>query len=337
MSAKDGKLSFRATDLEISQVIYVPATVTTDGNVAVTHRTLLEITSEIPEGEIDFEVDDALKVRINTSFGSYSIMGKPAEEFPSLPSVDNQQTVQMPASLLKRVIDKTTFAASREELKPSLMGVLFHFLETEIMAVATDGHRLVKHQCTGYKGDSYQGDNIVPVKFLSILSTYLDNDETVTLNIGDNHIMMEGHETALYSRIIDERFPEYESVFPKDNDKFLKIDRDVFLAAVRRVSIFSNKSTRQIALRLSPDGMEITTEDVETVSSARETLSCEYEGEPLVIGYNSNYIHDLVSHIDSSTVRMEFRSPVTAAVIYPDQQQENEELVMLLMPIRLND
>ena len=337
VSAIDGKLSFQATDLEISQVIYVPATITTDGSVAITHRTLLEITSEIPEGEIEIEVDDALKVQINTSFGSYSIMGKPSEEFPSLPNIDNQQTVHLLASLLKRVIEKTSFAASRDELKPSLMGVLFHFLEVELLLVATDGHRLAKHKCTGFSGEGYQGDNIVPVKFLNILSAYIEGDEMVTLNIGDNHIMMEGRETTLYSRIIDERFPEYESVFPKDNDKFLKVNREAFLSAVKRVSIFSNKTTRQIALRLSPEGMEVTTEDVETVSSARETLSCEYEGDPLVIGYNSSYLHDLISHIDGSTVHMEFRSPVTAAVVYPEQQQENEELIMLLMPIRLND
>jgi len=335
--AKEGKLSLRATDLEISQVIFIPSEVAIEGSVVIQHRTLLEITSEIPEGEITIEVDKSHKVRISTSFGSYSIMGKPTEEFPSLPSVDDHQLVCLPAATLKRIIEKTAFSTSRDELKPSLMGVLFSFRESDFLAVATDGHRLVKYLFKDYKGESFKGSSILPVKFLNILSTYLDDEETITLSIGENHIMMEGSETTLYSRLIDERFPEYDSVFPKDNDKLLKIDRESFLSAVRRVSIFSNKSTHQIALKLSPEGFEITTEDVETVSSARETLPCEYEGEPLVVGYNSNYLHDLISHIDSSSVHMELRSAVTAAIVYPDKQQEKEELMMLLMPIRLND
>ncbi len=337
MSAEDDKLSLRATDLEISQVIFMPSDVVANGSIAVPHRTLLEIASEVPEGEIVFEVDSSNKVTLSTSSGSYSIMGKPTDEFPSLPIIDDRQSVCLSAAALKRVIEKTAFSASRDELKPSLMGVLFYFHDSEFLSVATDGHRLVKYMFLDYKGDSFQGSSILPVKFLNILSNYLDDNDTITLIIGENHIMMEGSETTIYSRLIDERFPEYDSVFPKDNDKLLKIDRESFLSAVRRVSIFSNKSTRQIALKLSPDSLEITTEDVETVSSARETLPCEYEGDPLVIGFNSNYFHDLVSHIDSSTVHIEFRSPVTAAIIYPEQQQEKEELVMLLMPIRLND
>lgn len=291
----------------------------------------------MPEGEIEIEVGDDRKVLINTSFGTYSIMGKQVEEFPSIPELDNHQMVQLAASLLKRVIDKTAFAASREELKPSLMGVLFQIREDSFKAVATDGHRLVKHIRNDYKGEGYQGDNIVPVKFLQILSAYLEGDEQITLYIGDNHIMMESQETKVFTRIIDERFPDYESVFPKDNDKSLKIDRQEFLSAIKRVSIFSNKTTHQIALRLSSDEIEITTEDVETISTARESLSGEYKGEALVVGYNSNYFRDILSHVDSSNVLVELRSPVSAAVIYPEEQEESEELAMLLMPIRLND
>jgi DNA polymerase-3 subunit beta len=337
VSAEGDRLNLRATDLEISQVIYIPASVKAEGSVAVQHRTLLDITSEMPEGDIEVEVDDDRKVQINTSFGSYSIMGKPVEEFPSLPDVDNTQSIKMPAAILKRVIEKTAFATSRDELKPSLMGVLFQFHEDGFRAVATDGHRLVKHFRTDLQGDGYQGDNILPVKFLNILQNYLNGDEEITLKIGDNHIVMEGEEAILYTRIIDERFPDYDSVFPKDNDKNLQVNRDELASALRRVSIFSNKTTHQIALRLSTEGLEITTEDVETVSTAREELKCEYEGDPLVVGYNSNYLRDLITHIDGSTVLMEFRTPVSAAVIYPQEQHKDEVLSMLLMPIRLND
>ncbi len=271
-STEEGKLSLRATDTEISQVMIIPADISADGTVVVPHRMLLEITSEMPEGELQFEVSDDRRVQITTSFGSYSIMGKPLEEFPALPEVDTQQVVEIPAAVLKRVIDKTVFAVSRDELKPSLQGVLFKFGKDSISAVATDGHRLARYTKTQLSDSGYSGDNIIPAKFLGILGSYLENDETVTLNIGDTHIMMRSQETVLYSRIIEERFPDYESVFPKDNDKSLKVDRDEILAAARRVSIFSNKTTHQIALKLKADSLEVSTEDAETVSAARETL-----------------------------------------------------------------
>ena len=337
VTSEGHRLSLRATDLEISQVVYIPANISAEGSVAIQHRTLTDITSEMPEGELEVEVDDNRKVQISTSFGSYSVMGKPVEEFPSLPVMDGQQSVPFPAALLKRVIDKTTFAVSRDELKPSLMGVLFQFREDGFLAVATDGHRLVKHHRSDHTGNGFQGSTIVPVKFLNILSGYLEGDDPVTLNIGENHLMVESPEMQLFTRIIDERFPDYEGVFPDDNDKTLKIARDEFLSAVRRVSIFSNKTTHQIALKLSDNGLEIATEDVETVSSARETLPCEYTGEPLVVGYNSNYVRDIVSHLDSPNIWVELRSPVSAAVFHPEAQETGEELTMLLMPIRLND
>ncbi len=335
--AEDGKLSLRATDLEISQITTLAANVSTEGSVAIPHRTLLEITSEMPEGDLSFEASENHQVQITTSFGSYSIMGKPVEEFPALPEVDTQQAVSISAPLLKRIIDKTAFAVSRDELKPSLQGVLFRFGEESLQAVATDGHRLVRFINTQFAGSDFVGDNIIPGKFLGILGTYLENDDEVKLNIGENHIMIQSQETVLYTRIIEERFPDYESVFPKENTKNMKVDRDEVLAAVRRVSIFSNKTTHQIAFQLNGDGLKVSTEDVETVSNAQETLPCEYSGEPLTIGYNANYLRDILSHIDSSTILVELDSPVTAAIFYPDQQKEKEELTMLLMPIRLNE
>jgi DNA polymerase-3 subunit beta len=337
ISTEDERLSIRATDLEISQVIYIPSKTEGAGSIAIQHRTLLEITNEISEGEMEIEVSEEGKVNITTTTGTYSIMGKPVDEFPSLPEIDDQQTVQIAAPILKRIIDKTAFAVSRDELKPSLLGVLFQFQEEGLRAVATDGHRLVKHIRTDYGDGGYRGDNIIPVKFLNILHSYLDTDETITLNISDNHIMMDSKETALFTRIIDERFPDYDSVFPTDNDKKMTISRGDFVAAVKRVSIFSNKTTHQIALRISEEALEVTTEDVETVSSGREKLECKYEGEDLLIGYNSNYLRDILNHVDSDEIIMEFRSPVSAAVVFPVEQQENEELTLLLMPIRLND
>lgn len=337
VSTNDGQLSLQATDLEISQVINLDANISADGSIAVSHRTLLDITSEMPEGELQIEVSDDRRVKLSTSFGNYSIMGKPPEEFPALPVIEGHHTVSISAELLASIIEKTAFAVSRDELKPSLLGVLFRFGDDGLKAVATDGHRLVRFFKSDFDPGDYRGDNIVPVKFLNILSSYLVGEEMVSLNIGENHIMINSKETQLYTRIIEERFPDYESVFPQDNDKKVIISRSELLSTVKRVSIFSNKTTHQIAFRLDQDGLEVSTEDVETVSSARETVSCEYEGDPLLIGYNSNYLRDILHHMDFETICGEFKSAVSAAIFYGQEPKENEVITMLLMPIRLND
>lgn len=337
LSTEGGKLSIRATDLEISQVINLEASIDGEGSVAVPHRTLLDITNEMPEGELQIEVMEDRRINISTTFGNYSLMGKPTEEFPALPVIEGHHSVPISAGLLASVISKTSFAVSRDELKPSLMGVLFRFTDSGLRAVATDGHRLVRFNKSDFDSGDYHGENIIPVKFLNILGTYLTGEEEVTLNIGENHIMVQSQDTDLYTRIIEERFPDYESVFPQDNDKKVKLSREELLATVRRVSIFSNKTTHQIAFRLDQDGLEVSTEDIETVSNAREKLSCEYEGDPLLIGYNSNYLRDILMHLDGDRLIGEFKTAVSAAIFYHEQTQENEELTMLLMPIRLND
>ncbi len=337
ISTESGKLKLCATDLEISQVIELAADIYSDGSVAVPHRTLLDITTEMPQGELNIEVSEDRKLQLSTNFGSYSIMGKSAEEFPALPNLDNKSEVSLDSELLRFVIEKTSFAVSKDELKPSLMGVLFSFGEEDFKAVATDGHRLVRFIKNDFRPGDYVGDNIIPVKFLSILLPYLHSDEQVSLNISDRHIMVNTGDTTLYTRIIEERFPDYESVFPASSDKKLVIRRDDLLSAVRRVSIFSNKTTHQIAFNLDGNQLVITTEDIETVSTARETLTCDYDGETLVIGYNSAYLRDIIAHINAEEVIGEFTSAVSAALFFGPDQDESETLTMLLMPIRLND
>ena len=337
LSAKGNSLALRATDLEISQIITIEATISTEGELAVPHRTLLEITSELPEVDLEFEVSSGQKVQLTTPFGSYSIMGKPVSEFPSLPEVNRKQAVEISGPLLRRVIDKTSFAVSRDDIKPSLMGVLFRFSEDKFTAVATDSHRLVRFIWNEKLPGEYLGDNIVPVKFLNILSGYLEDVEVVTFNIGDNHIMVHSGNTELFTRIIEERFPDYESVFPQDNDKILSVKRDDLLAAVKRVSIFSNRTTHQLSLTLNPGTITLATEDAETVSAANEKVEADYEGEELVLGYNAHYLRDVISHLDGETIKADFKSSVSAALFHPTEQAPGEEITMLLMPIRLSD
>ncbi len=288
----------RATDLEITIVANLPTSIEKNGSIAVPLQTLLDVTNELPESaRITLSSDENNKIEMVTDVGVYDIMGKPAEEFPAIPEVDNRKSVGISSDALSDLIRNTSFAVSRDELKPALTGVLFRFGQAELTGVATDGHRLVR-----------------------------DNHMTALIN-GDTY----------FTRIIDERFPDFDSVIPKDNDKELIVDRNEILSAVRRVSIFSNRSTHQIALRLSSDQIKITTEDPEKSSKAEEQINGEYSGEELVIGYNASYLKDILSHARNDKINIKLKTAISAALFHPIEDMENEKLTMLLMPIRLND
>ena len=334
---KDSNLTLRASDIEITLSTTFPVNGQEDGSVAVPSRLIQEIVGEIRDGELTFNATDEGEIKITAGKGKYKIMGRPGEEFPALPSIINQNSILVNSKILSRIIQKTVFAVSRYELKPSLTGVLFEVKADELRSVATDGHRLVYINRKDFSSPDYERQIIVPVKFLNLINTYLTDDNKVSLTISDNHIMMESDSTLIISRIIDERFPDYESVIPKDNDKELKADSDYLSAVLKRVSIFSNKSTHQISLSLNRELSKISTIDLETMSSADEILDVEYSGDDLTIGFNAEYLREIVRNIDTQKVIMKLKTPVSASLVIPENQEENEDLIMLLMPIRLSD
>ncbi len=333
----EDKTVLRSTDLEITIVVDLPASIEETGSAAIPLQTLLEITNELPDGRITIVVSEQHKVELITDTGIYDLMGKPAEEFPALPDIDGRKAIGVSGDIFKAIIEVTKFAVSKDELKPALTGVFFHFGENNLTAVATDGHRLVRYIWKDYQPGEFIGDIIVPRKFLNLFNIFVTSGEPVQLWMGENHLTAAIGPNMIFTRVIDERFPDYESVIPSDNDKILTVDREAMLGAVRRVSIFSNKTTNQIALQLSETGTKITTEDPEKASRAQEELPAKYVGDDLTIGYNATYLRDILSHIQDQTVIVKLKTPISAALFYPEKPEEDSDITMLLMPIRLND
>ncbi len=327
----------RATDLEITIVVHLPASIEETGSAAIPLHTLLEITNELPDSRITIAVNDQNKVELITETGVYDLMGKSAEEFPAVPEVDSSKTLDIDSATLRDVFENTSFAVSHDDLKPALTGVYLKFLPEALTAVATDGHRLVRYIVNDFESDGFEGELIVPRKFINLFLSAAPSGKNVHVWIGENHLTASIGQDRFYTRIIDEMFPNYEGVLPTDNDKTLTVGRDEFLGAVRRVSIFSNKSTNQIALYLDSDGSSISTEDPEKASKAKEGLSCDFNGESITIGYNATYLKDIISHIQNDGVVVKLKTPISAALFYPENQPENRDITMLLMPIRLND
>ena len=333
-TAKDEALEMRTTDLEISLVTRAEASIESPGGVAVPHRTITEITNAMPETDITIEADEENRVIIRTSFGNYDISGAAPEDFPAIPEVDNKKEIKVASSTLKDLIEKTSFALSADELKPALMGALFEVLKNQITAVATDGHRLSICSRSDFSSKGYEGSVIVPKKFLQLVLPYLNDQEEAVLWVGDNHLTISFKKTTIFSRVIDERYPDYKVVLPQDNNKVLTAEREGLLASVRRVSIFSNRATRQVELKISSGEAVITTEDPESASSAQEKIEVEYEGEDIILGFNANYLVDILSHINTEKIVMRLNTPISATLVEPEKQGENEESIMLLMPMR---
>ena len=336
IDASDKKTIFKTTDLEISIQTEIPASLEMAGRTALPLKTLLDITNELPDVRLTIAVDEKNKAVITTDVGEYDLMAKPAEEFPKTPEQKDPTTMSIPGSTLKDVINKTSFAVSRDELKPALTGVLLQVSDSGTVAVSTDGHRLVKYSRSDFKSTGFNRDVIVPKKFLNYLSSHLGDDE-VSLLLAEDHLAAKVGNDVVVTRIVDEKFPNYESVIPNENNKRLVVEKEVLLGAVRRVSIFSNKSTHQVALSLSKDDCKITTEDPEKSSKAQEKIVAKYDGDPITIGYNADYLKDIVSHVGGGEVAVDVSSPVSAALFSSTEVEEQIECVMLLMPIRLND
>ena len=336
IDSNEEKTTLRSTDLEITIQVEISVSLEEAGSTAVPLKTLLDIANELPDTRLTLSSDDKNKVEIKTDNGEYDLMAKPPDEFPASPEIEKAQKIDVSGLMFKKIISSTAFAVSRDELKPALTGVLFRVKNTGVTAVATDGHRLVKYSRTDFNSNGFVGDMIIPRKFLSFMLTQL-SDENIELLIGENHISAKMGNDLVITRIIDERFPDYESVIPKDNHKTLKVEKESLLGAIKRVSIFSNKSTHQVALNLENSLCKITTEDPEKSSKAQEDVFAEYNGDALTIGYNAEYLKDVVTHVDGENIIANFNTAISAALFSAETNQENVENLMLLMPIRLND
>jgi len=332
---KENKLVIRTTDLEISLSIYIDVEGSQDGEVAIPMAKLLEICNAMPEGSLEFETSDIGKLKITNSIGSYTIMGQSPEEYPAKQKLNDATQLKISTENLLLLINNTIYAVSKDDLKPALQGVLFNISTTTTTTVATDGHRLVK-VVLSEKNDGGDVSIIIPSKFLNIIKNRLSSDELLSLSLGEDHIQAEFERFIVSSRIIKEKYPDFESVIPKDNNFKVIVNKNEILDSVKRVSIFSNKTTKQIALGINEDNITLSTEDPENITSGKEVVACKYTGEAITIGYNSTYLKDVLSHCGGEEVHILLKSSLGAG-IFLSGKKEGVEKTTLLMPIRLND
>lgn len=337
LDLQGNKLSLTGTDLEVSIATSLEVQGQTDGAVAVPAKILFEIVRELPDIPLEFDCDSEYHITLNTEKGYYKISGESKDEFPRISVQETLGSFAMDSEKLSRMIDNTIFAVSTDELRTTLMGVLLKVSPNELRMVSTDGHRLVKIVDQTFSADNLDSETIIPTKALNLLQKNMGNTGTTTLKLSEDHVVFELENTTIYSKSIEGQFPNYERVIPPDNDKSLIVNRELLSASVKRVSIFSSSITHQIRLSIADGTMRIRSEDIEFGGEAEETVDIDYSADAMDIGYNAIYLLDILRHLDTEEVEFKIKDPVSAGIIYPSEQREGEEILMLLMPIRLNE
>ncbi|HTP78828.1 MAG TPA: DNA polymerase III subunit beta [Bacteroidota bacterium] len=335
-SLSKSTLRVSATDLEISISATMDVKGVEDGTLAVPARRVMDTLRALPDVQIVFHADQSNnKIKMITDSGEYNLVGESSEEFPAIPQFKAADELSLEGEMLGRMISRTVFSVSTDELRPAMTGVLLQLKGSDLRAVATDGHRLVRINYTGIKHSKLSKDIIVPAKALNLVGRSAQ-EGTSRIAVDSTHIQFSLGNTTLTSRLIEENYPNYESVIPMDNDKNLTVKRETILAAVRRVSLYSSSTTHQVRFSVKKNELRIAAEDVDFGGEAREKIACQYTAEDIEIGFNSTYVVDILSHIESDDVVFRFSTAVRAAIITPAAGRENEDILMLVMPMRLN-
>ncbi len=330
------KLTVVATDLETVMRVQLDIEAKDSGKICIPARILMDSLKNIADQPLTFNIDKNFGIEITSDNGKYKVMGENPDNFPKEPSPDDTTSFTMASSALLTAINKTLFAVSNDDLRPAMTGVFFELDKKGIQFVATDAHRLVRYKRTDSKSpknDSF----IVPRKPLNLLKAALpDNDDEITLSYNSNHLFVKHGTTQMSCRLIDARFPDYKVVIPTDNPYKLTVNKNDFQGALRRVSVFSNKSTNQVALMIAGSKLELKAQDIDFSFEGDERMKCQYDGEDLTIAFNAKFLIEMLNAADGDEVKIELSTPTKAGILKPTEQEEGEELLMLVMPLMLN-
>lgn len=331
------KLTVSASDLETTMSSTIEVDSEFEGSVALPARLLLDTLKTFPEQPLTFVVEDNNTVEISSNHGKYALAYADGAEFPNTVDVEDPSETIIMGDILASAISKTIFAAGNDDLRPVMSGVFFQFSPENLTFVATDAHKLVKYTRSDVKA-SESADFIMPKKPLNLLKGILaGSEDDVLIEYNESNAKFSFHNTQLVCRLIDGKYPNYEAVIPKENPNKLVIDRTQFLNSVRRVSIFSNKTTHQIRLKVAGAELNISAEDIDYSNKAEERLNCDYQGDDMQIGFNSRFLTEMINNLNSDNVQLEMSLPNRAGILTPiDGLDDGEQITMLVMPVMLN-
>ncbi|MDP8240499.1 MAG: DNA polymerase III subunit beta [Candidatus Hatepunaea meridiana] len=334
---KDQALEMTATDLEITVTTKVEVIESEgDGSILIQAKRFNDIIRELPEVILEIDVQEPFKVTLKgEGMGVYTLPGGDPMDFPELPPIDSQLSFSLSGDCLKRVISKTSFAVSHDEMRPILTGVLMQIRPDELRVVATDGHRLSRIVKRGidYTGESR--DIVIPMKAFSLLMRNLEDADNPIIGIAETRASFKTDDLRLTTRLIEGHYPKYENVIPENNPNKLTINTDDMISTIKRVSIFANQISHQVKLTVAADSVLLETEDPDLGGRGEEKILANFEGAPLEIAYNSNYLMDVLKQVETDEFVFALNTSNDAAVFQGTTVDGAEDFLILLMPIRL--
>ncbi len=334
---EDNRLIISATDLETSIITSMEVMSDADGQVAVPAKILVETLKALPQQPITFNVDEeTFAIQITSAYGKYRLAGENGADFPSIPQPENVDKTVIPGAALLKGVNKTLFATSGDELRQAMTGVYFQVDFNKLIMVATDAHKLVKYTYHGITSD-VSTSFIVPKKGLNLLKNALPSGEDIQVAFNKSNVFFTFGDTKLICRLIDARYPDYNAVIPVDNPNLLTASRPDLQHSLKRIAIYANKTTNQVILNINDGSLTISAQDLDFSNEATEQMTCTYDGEPLTIGFNAKFLVEMLSVLESEDIRMELSTSTRAGILSPTEKEENEDILMVVMPVMLSN
>ena len=333
-------LLITASDLETTLITKIDLeNSAADGLIAVQAKIMLDTLKEFPEQPLTFNIDlETFALEILSANGKFSIVGHNGEDFPALPSLaENHNALNLPHDLLLAGINKTLFATADDELRPVMNGIFVELSTEEIAFVASDAHKLVRYKRNDVKYTD-KASFILPKKPASLLKSLLPREDSdVKLEFDDKNAFFTLNGFKLVCRLVEGKYPAYNSVIPTNNPNELVIDRVDFFTTLKRVSVFANQASNLVRLKLNPSELIVSAQDIDFAISAVETIKCEYEGQSMEIGFKSTFLVEILSNLSSEHVKLKLSDPSRAGLLLPAEKElEYEDVLMLLMPMMIN-
>ncbi len=332
--ARDDGVWMSGTDLDVAVRVGVPADVKETGSLTAPGKKLQEITRELPDQPVEIATKGE-QIELRCGRSHFKLNGLPAEEFPTLPAVDFAESWSVTGGDVSRLIHHTAFAVSTEESRPILNGVLWELRDGSMRMVATNGHRLARMAVPADSSGAPSADFIVPPAALQQVQRLFDGEDSISVARSGNHLGFRAERTEVYTRLIDGTYPNYEQVIPRDNDKVAIVDKKNFESAVRRMAVVASDQTHRIRLKFEPGRvhLNVLTPDL---GEGHDELEIDYEGDELEIGFNANYLLEVLRYMPTEEVKVTFKAPERAATIEP-VGDDAPDYLCLVMPLRLLD
>lgn len=335
---KASELTISASDLETTITTRLKVESKDSGQIAIPARILLETLKTFNEQPLSFNINEKnFLVEISSDYGKYKVNGQNGSDFPRIPAAGKSNHIELPSNVLLSAINKTIFATGNDDLRPVMSGVFCQMSESDTTFVATDAHRLVRYRRTDIKSKG-AASFILPKKPLNLLKNVLPQEETkIKIDYNEANAFFSFDNYDLICRLIDGRYPNYEAVIPADNPNVLTIDRVAFLNSIKRVSIYSNKTTYQVKLSIKGSQLSVSAEDVDFANEANERLTCAYDGTDMEIAFNARFLADMLTNLDTEEVVLNLSLPNRAGILTPgkDGISPNESILMLVMPVMI--